>query len=278
MLDMASRTAAIRLQSLWRGRSARRQRSASDTRELLPVSRVAPADSADLAGVALEDADGGVQKDADGTALVDASNYTSAHDLTRLAEHPDLRSIDTGAGTSSEALEGLASPDGAARRRLQLRALGMVAMSGVFFAVQGATVKLASDEPGGGTFEMVTVRGMVQAAGVLATNVWLRARGEHPLPVRHWLGVSWAQRKWLVLRALVGFAGIGFGFGAIPRTPLRDLTPTRSATLTLALTRTLSLSLSLTLTLTLSPARCDTAHPAGRRLRSLLHLALGLTG
>ena len=140
------------------------------------------------------------------------------------------------------------------------------------------SVKLASDEPGGGTFEMVTVRGMVQAAGVLATNVWLRARGEHPLPVRHWLGVSWAQRKWLVLRALVGFAGIGFGFGAIPRARLRDLTPTRAATLTLTLARTLSLSLSLTLTLTLSPTRCDTAHPAGRRLRSLLHLALGLTG
>ena len=155
---MATRTAATRLQPLWRGRSARRQRSASDTRELLPVSKVA--DGAN--SIALEDADG--------TALVTASNYTSAHDLTRLEERPEL-SIDTGTGTGTGAREGLVSPGGLARRRLQLRALGMVAMSGVLFALQGASVKLARDEPGGGTFEMVTARGMVQQHGqsVLAT-------------------------------------------------------------------------------------------------------------
>ena len=62
----------------------------------------------------------------------------------------------------------------------------------------------------------------MQLTGVLASNAWLHARGEHPLPVRHWLGVSLAQRKWLVLRALVGFAGIGFGFGALRRIPLGD--------------------------------------------------------
>ena len=62
----------------------------------------------------------------------------------------------------------------------------------------------------------------MQLAGVLASNAWLHARGEHPLPVQHWMGVSWAQRKWLVLRALVGFAGIGFGFSAIQRIPLGD--------------------------------------------------------
>ena len=106
---MATRTAATRLQSLWRGRSARRQRSASDTRELLPVSKVA--DGAN--SIALEDADG--------TALVNASNYTSAHDLTRLEERPEL-SIDTGTGTGTGAREGLVSPGGLARRRLQLRA------------------------------------------------------------------------------------------------------------------------------------------------------------
>jgi drug/metabolite transporter (DMT)-like permease len=212
--SMATRAAATRLQSLWRGRSARRQRSANDTRELLPVSRLAPADSADSSG-ALEDADGA-------TTLINASSYTSAHDLTRLAEHPELLSIDTGTGTSSRAREDLVSPGGVARRRLQLRALGMVAMSGVLFALQGACVKLARDEPGGGTFEMVTARGMVQLVGVLGSNAWLHARGEHPLPVRHWLGVSWAQRKWLVARALVGFAGIGFGFSAIQRIPLGD--------------------------------------------------------
>ena len=150
---MATRAAATRLQSLWRGRSARRQRSASDTRELLPVSIRTKAGG--VPADALEDADG--------TALADASNYTSAHDLTRLTEDPELLSIDTGTGTGAR--EGLVSPGGAAvRRRLQLRALGMVAMSGVLFSLQGATVKLASDEPGGGTFEMVTARGMVQAA------------------------------------------------------------------------------------------------------------------
>ena len=148
---MATRAAATRLQSLWRGRSARRQRSASDTRELLPVSIRTKAGG--VPADALEDA---VE------ALADASNYTSAHDLTRLTEDPEL-SIDTGTGTGAR--EGLVSPGGAAvRRRLQLRALGMVAMSGVLFSLQGATVKLASDEPGGGTFEMVTARGMVQAA------------------------------------------------------------------------------------------------------------------
>ena len=150
---MATRAAATRLQSLWRGRSARRQRSASDTRELLPVSIRTKAGGVPAPSL----------EDADGTALVDASNYTSAHDLTRLTEDPELLSIDTGSGTGAR--EGLVSPGGAAaRRRLQLRALGMVAMSGVLFSLQGATVKLASDEPGGGTFEMVTARGMVQAA------------------------------------------------------------------------------------------------------------------
>ena len=153
---MATRAAATRLQSLWRGRSARRQRSASDTRELLPVSIRTKADG--VPADALEDADG--------TALVDASNYTSAHDLTRLTEDPELLSIDIDTGTGTGAREGLVSPGGAAvRRRLQLRALGMVAMSGVLFSLQGATVKLASDEPGGGTFEMVTARGMVQQLG-----------------------------------------------------------------------------------------------------------------
>ena len=150
---MATRAAATRLQSLWRGRSARRQRSASDTRELLPVSIRTKAGG--VPADALEDA---VE------ALADASNYTSAHDLTRLTEDPELLSIDTGSGTGAR--EGLVSPGGAAaRRRLQLRALGMVAMSGVLFSLQGATVKLASDEPGGGTFEMVTARDMVQQLG-----------------------------------------------------------------------------------------------------------------
>ena len=62
----------------------------------------------------------------------------------------------------------------------------------------------------------------VQLSGVLLSNAWLHARGTHPLPVRHWLGVSWLQRKWLVMRALVGFSGIGFGFAALQRIPLGD--------------------------------------------------------
>ena len=35
--------------------------------------------------------------------------------------------------------------------------------------------------------------------------------------MRHWLGVDWHQRKWLVARAVVGFCGIGFGFASVLR-------------------------------------------------------------
>ena len=176
---MVVREAATRLQSLWRGRSVRRQRSVSEasgmesrqTRQLLPTSGGstiwrAKADSPP-AWVAPADGTDAPRQEADGAALVDASNYASAHDLTRLTEFSELPIT----GTEIGKREGLASPGGAAARRLQLRALAMVAMSGVFFALQGASVKLAQDEPGGGTFEMVTARGMVQQHGRSARRV-----------------------------------------------------------------------------------------------------------
>ena len=153
---MVAQDAATRLQSLWRGRAVRQQRPASDTRELLPVSGGSTNWRANADGVPAWVVPAG------------GNDPALSHDLTRLTGLPELTelstSTSTGIGTGTGTRESLVSPGGAARRRLQLRALAMVAMSGGLFALQGASVKLAQDEAGGGTFAMVTARGLAHAA------------------------------------------------------------------------------------------------------------------
>jgi drug/metabolite transporter (DMT)-like permease len=99
--------------------------------------------------------------------------------------------------------------------------LALVGFSGVLFSIQGAVLKLAYAR-GADTFEVVTVRGSVQLVGVLLTMVTMHCRGTHPLPVRHWLGKTSVQRRWLIGRALIGYCGIAFGFACYERLPLGD--------------------------------------------------------
>ena len=147
-----------------------------------------------------------------GSTLAEASNYNSAHDLP----HLELQ-----AAALEATMPEPASP-GRAERSRTLKALMYVGFSGVLFALQAACIKLAPQYEGGGTFEMVFARGLCQMSGVAVSNAWLWSRGEHPLPVRHWLGVNLYQAKWLLARAIVGFGGIGFGFASVQRLPLGD--------------------------------------------------------
>ena len=147
---------------------------------------------------------------AQSSTLAEASNYNSAHDL----RHLELQA-------AVEVMPEPPSP-GRVERRRTLQALMYVGLSGVLFALQASCIKLAPQYEGGGTFEMVFARGICQMLGVGVTNAWLWSRGEHPLPVRHWLGVTLYQAKWLLARAVVGFGGIGFGFASVQRLPLGD--------------------------------------------------------
>ena len=90
----------------------------------------------------------------------------------------------------------------------------MVGLSGVFFAGSAVTAKLAINL-GAPPFQVSTVRGFVMLGISLVSMVVLRASGMHPLPVRHWLGVSWPQRGWLVLRALAGTATVGLSIASL---------------------------------------------------------------
>ena len=43
----------------------------------------------------------------------------------------------------------------------------------------------------------------------------LKLSGLHPLPVRHWLGVTWSQRRWLLLRGACGTATVGLNIASL---------------------------------------------------------------
>ena len=56
----------------------------------------------------------------------------------------------------------------------------------------------------------------------LSTMFILRARGMHPEPVANWLGVSWPQRGWLLLRAVVGTVTVGLNIASLHFLSLSD--------------------------------------------------------
>lgn len=103
----------------------------------------------------------------------------------------------------------------------QAAPLLLVGLSGVLFAVQTACLKIALAR-GIGALEFVAVRGMTQFILTALSFLLLRARGTHPLPMRHWLGVSSSQRLWLCLRACLGFCGIGLAMLSLERLPMGD--------------------------------------------------------
>ena len=102
--------------------------------------------------------------------------------------------------------------------------LALVGGSGLLFALQGACMKVALAR-GIGALEFVEFRGTIQFLGALSCLIVLR-----PLPVKHWLGVSWHQRGWLTLRAAVGFLGIAFSMASLERLPMGEPTHTRLVT------------------------------------------------
>jgi drug/metabolite transporter (DMT)-like permease len=92
----------------------------------------------------------------------------------------------------------------------------LVGGSGLLFAAQSACLKVSLAQ-GVGALEFVAVRGTIQLLGVLVCLLTLR-----PLPVKHWLGVSATQRRWLLLRGFVGFLGIALSMAALERLPMGD--------------------------------------------------------
>lgn len=99
--------------------------------------------------------------------------------------------------------------------------LWMVGASGIFFAASNAVGKL-SIEMGASAFQVTAVRGTVMLSVVVAAKLVLRARGSHPLPVRHWLGVSCPQVRLLLARAACGSASVMLSFGSLQFLPIAD--------------------------------------------------------
>ena len=96
-----------------------------------------------------------------------------------------------------------------------------VAASGVCFAAQSATGKLAM-QAGAPPFFLVAIRGTVMTLVAVASMLILRACRAHPLPVRHWLGVDWQQRRWLVLRGCFGSTSVCLSFASLHFLPISD--------------------------------------------------------
>ena len=52
-------------------------------------------------------------------------------------------------------------------------------------------------------------------AVTLSIMLGLRARGQHPHPVRHWLGATSIQRRWLLLRTVVSVVTVGLSTASL---------------------------------------------------------------
>jgi len=87
-------------------------------------------------------------------------------------------------------------------------------VSGLLFAIQGATVKVAL-ATGVGALEAIFVRGFIQLAGCVAVLVfgWRRPGA---------FTTAWDLKWWLLFRAIIGYGGILGGFMAIELISLGD--------------------------------------------------------
>ena len=92
-----------------------------------------------------------------------------------------------------------------------------VGASGVLFAIQALIMKQASLR-GAGTFEVVSVRGAIQAVGASSLLRWKQ------MPMRHWLGVTGPQRRMILVRALSGFLATTLCFASYHHLSLGDAT------------------------------------------------------
>ena len=108
---------------------------------------------------------------------------------------------------------------GARIRRKVARMLPLVAVgsAGVLFALQALVMKAASTF-GAGTFEVVAVRGSVQASAAMGI---LLCNGIQP---DHWFGVTGPQRRLMAIRALVGFGSTTLSFASYHYLPIGDAT------------------------------------------------------
>ena len=97
----------------------------------------------------------------------------------------------------------------------------MVGASGILYAGSTATAKQAM-KYGAPTFQLLFIRGSVMLLVTLLSMLTLHARGEHPMPVRHWLGVTWSQRRWLLARAVVGTTTVGLNIASLQYLVISD--------------------------------------------------------
>ena len=131
-----------------------------------------------------------------------------------------LRFEDERDAAPDAALDALPDTDPSQQTATALMPLILVGVSGVLFAFQGAVLKLVYAR-NVEAFQAATFRGSVQVVGVLATMLAMRIRGDKRA-ISNAFGTDSAQRGWLLLRAVVGYGGIGFGFACFERLPLGD--------------------------------------------------------
>ena len=93
--------------------------------------------------------------------------------------------------------------------------LSLVALSSLFFSTQALLVKILGLSSVG-SFEIILVRGICQALGVVSVMFFWGT------PVREWLGTTSREAGLLGARGLLGFGGIAFGFLAVQMTSLSN--------------------------------------------------------
>ena len=90
----------------------------------------------------------------------------------------------------------------------------LVGASGVFCAASAAAAKLAMNL-GAPPCQVAFVRGCVMFSVMFSVMLGMRASGVHPHPVRHWLGASSYQRRWLLLRTVVSVVTVGLSTASL---------------------------------------------------------------
>ena len=93
-------------------------------------------------------------------------------------------------------------------------ALLMVAGSGILYAGSTTVGKVALED-GATAFLLVLFRGGVMTATTLSAMIWM-----HPQPLRHCLGVSRSQVRWLLLRGLNGATAVALASAALAYLPV----------------------------------------------------------
>ena len=96
--------------------------------------------------------------------------------------------------------------------------LFLVFLSGLGFSLQALVIKLLEERGFRASFELIVVRGVIQATTSYAIIVYNKQNGE----TASVFGDNNYTRLVLALRSLFGWGGIGFGFLAIEHLPIAD--------------------------------------------------------